>query len=58
MKTQNTKLSFEKRAIVELNNETLKTVIGGTKTYTQGCFLCIRSSNGPSVDVLDQLKQA
>ncbi|WP_156133150.1 hypothetical protein [Lacinutrix sp. Hel_I_90] len=57
MKTQNTRFQFKKSTIVELNKDTLSTVVGGTVTIG-GCFLCIRTSNGPGSIILEDLTQA
>lgn len=57
MKTQNATFQFKKSTIVELNKDTLNTVVGGTLTVG-GCFLCIRTSNGAGSIILEDLIQA
>lgn len=53
MKKQNAnKLVFAKKAVLELNNEELNKIIGGTglnpyQTNPLGCTFCVASSNGP-----------
>lgn len=44
-KQTNKKLIFNKSVVTELQNEALGKINGGTGEL--GCFLCIRSSNGP-----------
>ena len=60
MKTFKTELTFEKSSITELNDQKIKSIIGGTISIgpTKDCTLCINSSNGPGGTVLQQLKQA
>lgn len=60
MKTQKTKLRFEKNVITELQTEQLQRINGGTLTHDQSlsCTFCVNSSNGPGGVILAQLRQA
>jgi hypothetical protein len=60
MKTSKTKLAFEKSSIIELNDQKIKLIIGGTISVgpTKDCTLCINSSNGPGGTIIQQLQQA
>ena len=57
MKTKKTTFQFKKSGIVELNNQTLNTIVGGTNLRGE-CFFCINTSNGPGGVILQGLKQA
>lgn len=60
MKTQEQKLVFDKKSLVELSDSRLTSVKGGSdgnitvSNHTLSCFLCINSSNGGGTEYIQE----